>query len=210
MTRHRRSLQLEKELYLTKKKLEKFETVERASDKRKSDVLQGLICTSKNVGRLKISRCSSLEIEKRVEQEIFLCRDRTCELEERDCKVTNLETAYQRLENNKESLYQELLKRPEKKTDGEIAFDSVQQERGCVKNGRAQEGIKTSKSEIWIRRIKSDKEDLEGESMKLRKLFPRLKARLILYSKIRMNCQLSRKKRRKSMQKAIWNLENVS
>ena len=205
MTRHRRSLQLEKELYLTKKKLEKFETVERASDKRKSDVQQELICTSKNVGRLKISCCSSLEIEKRVEQEIFLCRDRTCELEERDCKVTNLETAYQRLENNKESLYQELLKRPEKKTDGEIAFDSVQQERGCVKNGRAQEGIKTSKSEIWIRKIKSDKEDLEGESMKLREVISTPESQIDTLFKDKNELSAESKKTKKSV--AESNLE---
>ena len=170
MTRHRRSLQLEKELYLAKKKLEKFETVGRASDKRKSDVQQELLCASKDVGRLKISCCSSLEIEKRVEQEIFLCRDRTCELEGRDCKVTNLETAYQSLENNEESLHQELLKRPEEKDDSEIVLDSVQQERGYVKNGRAQEGMKTNESEIWIRKIKSDKEGLEKESMNFREV----------------------------------------
>ena len=170
MTRHRRSLQLEKELYLAKKKLEKFETVERASDKRKSDVQQELLCASKNVGRLKISCCTSLEIEKRVEQEIFLCRDRTCELEGRDCQVSNVETAYQSLENNKESLYQELLERPEKIADGEIALDSVQQEKGCVKNGRAQEGVKTNKSEIWIGKLKSNKEYLGGESMKSREV----------------------------------------
>lgn len=170
MTRHRRSLQLEKELYLAKKKLEKFETVERASDKRKSDVQQELLCASKNVGRLKISCCSSLEIEKRVEQEIFLCRDRTCELEGRDCQVSNVETAFHSLENNKESLYQELLERPEKKADGEIAPDSLQQERGCVKNGRAREGVKTNKREIWIGKLKSDKEYLGGEPMKSREV----------------------------------------
>lgn len=171
MTRHRRSLQLEKELYLAKKKLEKFDTVERASDKRKSDVQQELLCASKNVGRLKISCSSSLEVEKRVEQEIFLCRDRTCELEGRDCKVTNLETVYQSLENtDKESLHQELLRRPEKKADSEIALDIAQQEKGYVKNGRAQEGIKINESEIWTRKIKSDKEDLERESMKLREV----------------------------------------
>lgn len=168
MTKHWRSLQLEKELYLAKKKLEKFETVERATDKRKFDVQQELLCASKNVGRLKISCCSSLEIENRVEQEIFLCRDRTCELEGRDCKVTDLETTNQSFERKRESLHQELLKRSEKKTDGEIALQSIKQKKGYVKNGKAQQGAKTNENENGRRKLKSDKGYLQGELIKLR------------------------------------------
>ena len=172
MIKQRRSLQLEKELYLAKKKLEKFETVERASDKRKSDVQQELLCASKNVGRLKISCCSSLEIEKRVELEIFLCRDRTCELEGRDGKVTNVETTNQSFERErKQSLHQELLKTRENNAEDEIALESIKQERGCVENnGKAQQGAKTNKNENIRRKHKSDKGYLEGEFMKLREV----------------------------------------
>ena len=171
MTKHRRSLQLEKELYLAKKKLEKFETVERASNKRKSNLQQELRFASKSVGRLKISCCSSLEIENRVEQEIFLCRDRTCELEGRDCKVTDLETTDQSFERLKqESFHQELLKRPERKADGEIALQSNGLKRGHFEHGEAQQGAKSKKNESGRRKLKNDKEYLEGGLIKLREV----------------------------------------
>jgi len=167
MTRHRRSLQFEKEVYLAKKKLQKLETVERASDERKSRMQKELLCASKNVGRLKISCCSSLEIENRVEQEIFLCRDRTCELEASDGKVTEAETTNQSLEKRKKSLHQELLKRQEKRAGGEAALEGIQWNRGYVKIGEAEQSMKTNKYENGIRKLKSDKGYLEGESMKL-------------------------------------------
>ena len=171
MTRRRRSLQLEKQLYLAKKKLEKFGTVERASDKRRSGVQQELLCASKNVGRLKISCGSSLEIENRVEQEIFLCRDRTYELlGARERKVTDVETTNQSRDNRQESLHQDLVKRPEKKVDGEIALESIKQEKGYVKNGKAQQGVKINEYENGRRKLKSDERYLEGELMKLREV----------------------------------------
>jgi len=172
MTKHRRSLQLEKELYLAKKKLEKFGTGERASDKRKSDVQKELLLASKNVGRLKISCCSSLEVENRVEQEIFLCRDRICELEERDCNVTDLETTNlkQRFERKQESLHQELLKRPEKKADSQIALQSIKQKRGYFKHGEVQQGAKSKKNENGRRKLKNDEDYLEGGLTELREV----------------------------------------
>lgn len=172
MPKYRRSLQLEKELYLAKKKLAKFETVERDVDKRKSDVQQELLCASTKVGRLKITCCSSLEIENRIEQEIFLCRDRTCELEVQlssfDCKVTDLETTIQSLENKKESLHQELLKTRKKNDDVEIALETSQREREYVKSGEARLGAETNEYAIGIR----NKEFLEAELelMKLREV----------------------------------------
>ncbi|XP_078384502.1 uncharacterized protein LOC144666936 [Oculina patagonica] len=178
MTRYGRSFRLEKELCLARKKIAKFETVERSSYKRKVDLQQEFVVVSRKVGRLKTSCCSSLEKENRIEQEILLCHDKTCHLESHlsvcHCKVKDLETTNESLENKKEALHRELLKTHEKNADFEIALESIQRERGDVKNGEAQLCAESYEYASKIRKLESEKEFLQAERMKLQEIITTL------------------------------------
>lgn len=201
MARYGRSFRLEKELFLARKRIAKFETVERSANRRKVDLQQEFVDASRKVGRLKTSCCSSLEKENRIEQEILLCRDKTCHLESHllacDCRITDLETTNQSLENKKEALHRELLKTQEKNADFEIALESMQRERGDVINGEAQLCAETNEYATRIRKLESEKEFLQAELMKLQEIITTLESQIdtVIHAKSELSPELREAKK---------------
>ncbi|KAJ7370467.1 hypothetical protein OS493_032031 [Desmophyllum pertusum] len=197
MAKYRRSYRLEKELFLARKKIAKCEAMVRGGvDRKKVDIQQELFNSLRN----------SLEKEDRLEEEISLCRDRTCDLEAQllscGCNVTNLETTRQSLENKNEDLHRVLLKTDQKNADMEITLESVQRERGYLKNGEAQLDAKANEYETRIKKLESDKEILEAELLKLKGIISTLECQIgtLIQNKTDLTAEL--KEARESTEKS--------
>ena len=201
MARYRTSFRLEKELFSARKKISKFEAVERSAGKRRVDIQQEFSNTSRKVGCLKNSSCSSLETENRIEQEILLCRDKTCYLESHlsqcDCRVKDLETTNQSLVNKKEALHRELLKTRKKYADFEIALESIKREKEDVKNGEAQLCVETIEYTTRIRKLEGEKDFLQAELMQLQEIICTLESQIdtLIHDKSELSAEMTEAKR---------------